>query len=104
MAKKRKDPCLSTVEELQQELYAAGQALKDAYTRFNYADDPELIDACIYEINASKSRCNYLLRRIKERSGIPIPHPHAVPVPPREPQTVPCVAASNMKGGGVCQS
>ena len=28
---------------------------------------PELIDCCIYEINAAKARCDYLIRAIKER-------------------------------------
>ena len=30
---------------------------------------PELVDACVYEINAELSRYDYLLRQIKERSG-----------------------------------
>ena len=30
---------------------------------------PELVDACVYEINAELSRYDYLLRQIKERGG-----------------------------------
>ena len=104
MAKKRKDVCHPTTEELRQEMYTVSQALKEAYERFNWADDPDLIDACIFEINACKARYNYLLRCIKERSGIPVRHVHAVPVPRYEAQSIPCVAAATVKGGGICRS
>ena len=104
MAKKRKDTCHPTTEELRQEMYAVGMALKDAYERFNWADDPDLIEACIFEINACKARYNYLLRCIKARSGIPIRHVHAVPVPQYEAQGIPCVAAATVKGGDICRS
>ena len=97
------DPAL---RELKQELLRTNDALKDAYTRFN------LIEASIYEISALKSRCNYLLRRIKELSGEAVPSavPRARPVQaaaaaavPEEP-AAPCVAADAMKGGPVCRS
>lgn len=44
-------------------------ALRQANARFNATVEPELVDACIYEINAVESRYNYLLRIIKERGG-----------------------------------
>lgn len=73
------DPAL---RQLKQELLNTTQALKDAYIRFNLVCDSELIDASIYEISALKARCNYLLRRIKELSGEPVPSavPRAHPV------------------------
>ena len=37
--------------------------------RFTAVCAPELVDACVYEINAELSRYDYLLRQIKERSG-----------------------------------
>ena len=82
------------------------QALKEAYIRFDYACDSELIDACIFEINALKARSNYLLRRIKEQNGQIVPSgiPHAVPVVKTEPSAPPCVAAGAIKGGEVCPS
>lgn len=43
--------------------------LHQAHARFNDTVESELIDACIYEINAVESRYNYLLRMIKERGG-----------------------------------
>ena len=104
MAKKRKTKDQSATEELQKEMYLIAQQLKEAYERFNWADDPDIIDACIFEINACKARYNYLTRCAKERSGIPVRHVHAVPVPHNEAQSVPCVAASNLKGGDICRS
>ena len=54
MAKKHStDP---TLRELERELYSTTQALKEAYIRFDYVCDSELIDACIFEINALKAR------------------------------------------------
>ena len=40
-----------------------------AYDRFNAVCEPELVDSCVYEINAVLSRYNYLLRQIKARGG-----------------------------------
>ena len=90
MAKKHStDP---TLRELERELYSTTQALKEAYIRFDYVCDSELIDACIFEINALKARSNYLLRRIKEQNGQSVPSgiPHAVPVLKTEPSAPPC--------------
>ena len=61
----RKNASDPIIHEMQQELLRTNQALKDAYTRFDCVCDTDLIDACIYEINALKARSNYLLRRIK---------------------------------------
>lgn len=96
MAKKKKD---TTMIHLQDEMDAVNKQLKDAYDRFNWADDDYLIDACIYEINAYKARYNYLLRQVKEHQGYPIVRPHAVPV--QRPE-VACVAAAAVKGGQGC--
>lgn len=101
------DPAL---RQLKQELLNTTQALKDAYIRFNFVCDSELIDASIYEISALKARCNYLLRRIKELSGEPVPsavpraHPVQAASAAAEEPPVPCVAADAMKGGPVCRS
>ena len=95
MAKKRSsDPAM---RELERELQANTQALKDAYLRFDYVCDNDLVESCIFEINALKARSNYLLRQIKVPSGIP----QAVAVPVQE---APCVAAGAMKGGEPCPS
>ena len=93
------DPAL---RDLKQELLRTTDALKDAYTRFDCVCDTDLIDACIYEINALKARSNYLLRRIKARSGEDVPSgvPHAVPVRTEDA----AVAAAAIKEGDVCPS
>ena len=57
------------LQELFRELRDARSALETAYNRFNLTVEPELVDACVYEINAVQSRYGYLLRRIKERGG-----------------------------------
>lgn len=57
------------MQELFNELSVLHGALDAAYMRFNAATEPELVDACVYEINAAQSRYNYQLRLIKERGG-----------------------------------
>ena len=89
MGKRRTDTHPSAQTQLQQELYAANRALREAYDRFNYVSEPELVEACVYEISALKARYNYLLRCIKERSA------------PAQPA---CVAAASVKGGPACLS
>ena len=59
----------SGTQELINELGAMRTALADAYMRFDTTTEPELVDACVYEINAAQSRCNYLLRVIKDAGG-----------------------------------
>lgn len=41
--------------------------LDEAHRSFNTLTDPELLDACIYEINALQARHDYALRRAKAR-------------------------------------
>ena len=58
-----------SMQELFNELSELRGALAAAYMRFDTATEPELVDACVYEINAAQSRYNYQLRLIKERGG-----------------------------------
>ena len=39
--------------------------LNQAYAQFNLHSDPDLVDACVYEINARRSRYSYLVRQVK---------------------------------------
>lgn len=39
--------------------------LSQAYAQFNLHSDPDLVDACVYEINALRSRYSYLVRQVK---------------------------------------
>ena len=92
MAKTHTQPYTPTLRELQQELQDTGKALREAYEKFNYVSDAELVEACSYEISALKARYSYLLRRIKELSA------------PQSAENEAYIAASNMKGGKACQS
>ena len=52
--------------ELKTSLQETKSALSHAYTAFDYTSDPELTEACIYEIRSLQARMNYLVRQIKE--------------------------------------
>lgn len=88
MAKNQIPTYTPNAAELQQELQETGRALREAYEKFNYVSDDELVEACSYEISALKARYSYLLRRIKELSA----------------EEEAYIAASNMKGGKACPS
>lgn len=45
--------------------------IAQAYSGFNTARDPDLIESYVFEINALQSRYCYLLRRVKELDGVP---------------------------------
>ena len=60
----------SSLQELFTELSDTRFALSQAFDRFNNTTEPELVDACIFEISATQARYNYLLRVIKEHGGI----------------------------------
>ncbi len=51
--------------ELKAALNTAREDLFLAYQAFDRAVDPELVEACVYQISAMKARCNYLIRSIK---------------------------------------
>ena len=40
--------------------------LNFAYAQFNAYSDPDLVDACVYEINALQSRYSYYVRQVKQ--------------------------------------
>lgn len=43
-------------------------ALEVAYSNFENVIDPDLIDSCIFEVNAIQQKYRFLLREIKEQS------------------------------------
>lgn len=61
------------LELLKLELQQAQDALLCAYHRFDHADAPELVEACIYEIKACSARYDYLYRRIRNEQPRLIP-------------------------------
>ncbi len=40
-------------------------ALEAAYSNFENVVDPDLIDSCIYELNAIQNRYHFLLKQVK---------------------------------------
>ena len=90
MGKRRTETHTNPDGQLQQELHSTALALKEAYEKFNYVSEPELVEASVYEISALKARYSYLLRQIKEggTSAAPVAY----------------MAAAAMKGGRSCQS
>ncbi|HBR09044.1 MAG TPA: hypothetical protein DD735_09160 [Clostridiales bacterium] len=60
-AKMQKDEYQKAVEELG----SIRCSLDDAYTRFDSITDPYIMDACIFEISALKSRYDCAVRNIK---------------------------------------
>ena len=41
-------------------------AMEAAYSNFENVVDPDLIDSCIYELNAIQNRYHFLLKQVKE--------------------------------------
>lgn len=64
--RRRSDP----VEEERRQLLAGmadtRRLLNQAYTAFNSHSDPDLVESCVYEINALQARYAYLARRLRE--------------------------------------
>ncbi|WP_409968992.1 DUF2508 family protein [Bengtsoniella intestinalis] len=58
-----------TLLQLQKELAIAREDLRQAYLRFDQVVDTDLIEACIYQMNAAMAQCNYLVRTIKAHTG-----------------------------------
>ena len=48
--------------------------LNQAYAQFNSHSDPDLVESCVFTINALRSRYSYLIRKMKlldEGNGVP---------------------------------
>lgn len=54
-------------EKIIKEIKAAQLDIRTAEHFFQFANDPELIDVAIYELEAKKSRYSYLIRMAKEK-------------------------------------
>ena len=63
------------LEHLKAELYQAQEELQQAYSHLDLVVEPELVDACVYQISAIQARCNYLIRAIKTRLGATVSTP-----------------------------
>ncbi|MBQ2745565.1 MAG: YaaL family protein [Lachnospiraceae bacterium] len=65
--KKKPDP---HHEELLRELEATKNALDTAYANLSYVIEPELIDCCIYELNAVQLRYKFILSQVKNHEAL----------------------------------
>ena len=61
--KKQKRP--NTYDLLINEINKTKIALEAAYSNFENVVDPDLIDSCIYELNAVQNRYRFLLKQAK---------------------------------------
>ncbi len=52
-------------EQLLSDLKHTKTALDDAYTNFENAVDPDLVDSYIYEVNAVQKRYHFLLKQVQ---------------------------------------
>lgn len=68
--KKKKDKKRKQEEELLRiEIMKTKLALESAYSNFENVVDPDLIDCCIYEVNAIQNRYKYLIKQAKLLTG-----------------------------------
>ena len=62
----RKDnPTLAHKNTLLKELSLTKSALESAYSRFDNAENEDLIDSSIYELNAAQKKYKYILNELK---------------------------------------
>lgn len=64
--KKKTDNLLLAREELLNEIEDIKRSLATAHSNFEYACDPDLVDSCIYEVNAIQHRYKYLLKEMRK--------------------------------------
>lgn len=64
--KKKKDNLLLAREELLNEIEEIKLSLETAHSNFENACDPDLVDSCIYEMNAIQYKYKYLLKQMRK--------------------------------------
>ena len=57
-------------ETLIAELQETQRSLSEVNARFNMATQPELIEQCVYELNALKARHAYYIRVLREEEDL----------------------------------
>ncbi len=70
---RRESPAQAERGELLESMAETRRLLNQAYQGFNAYSDPDLVESCVYEINALESRYSYLVRRMKDleaREGV----------------------------------
>lgn len=66
LLKKNNKPVTQENQYLLQEIALTKRALSAAYSNFDSATDPDLIDCYIYQVNSEQKRYKYLLQKAKE--------------------------------------
>lgn len=64
--KKEKEPLNYEEKYLLEEIALTKNALDVAYSNFENAVDPDLIDCYIYQLNSEQKRFKYLIQKAKE--------------------------------------
>ncbi len=67
--KKKKELPNGKQMQLMEELKAAKDAMDTAYQNLAYVIEPDLIDCCIYELNALQLRYKVILNQVKEEEA-----------------------------------
>ncbi|MGN0318768.1 MAG: YaaL family protein [Lachnospira sp.] len=62
----KKNEATTYDDYLMQEINMTKAALNAAYSNFDYATDPDLIDCYIYQLQSEQIRYKYLLQKAKE--------------------------------------
>ena len=65
LLKKNNKPVTQENQYLLQEIALTKRALSAAYSNFDNATDPDLIDCYIYQVNSEQKRYKYLLQKQK---------------------------------------
>lgn len=68
--KKKTDNLLLAREELLNEIEEIKLSLTTAHSNFDNACDPDLVDSCIYEMNAIQYKYKYLLKQMRKMESL----------------------------------
>lgn len=68
--KKKKDNLFLAREELLQEIEKIKLSLEIVHSNFDNANDPDLVDSCIYEMNAIQYKYKYLLKEMRKMENL----------------------------------
>ncbi len=65
-------------DNLRYELIQTKESLDLALSNLDYVIDPDLIDCCIYEVQAAQLRYKVLLREVKRSEALPVTSPISI--------------------------
>ncbi len=66
MNRKEKKEQTAANDEILRQMSLLTEQLRIARLQFNQAIEPEIVDACVFEMNALQARYNYYLRLARE--------------------------------------